>query len=261
MRPQRGRMAIAGLMLGLAVAHPPAAARSEAELRACLRANLFDATVSQDIAITQTDSGGAVKRLNGRWYWQRSDAAQRGMLKLTAPADLNGAAYLFVNDSGRETFWLYLPSVGKVRKVVGATVAQSLFGSGLSAFDLKFLFSGLVGGQFSFVGPAKVGTRSGERWRYLPPVAPDILYDKVDLVIDDAWCLPIKADLFGGVPWKTMEVDPASVSKQDGRWRAGRVLLTDLRAGNRSEIRLGIEKTGGSLPSALFDPRKFHRQP
>ncbi|WP_293374151.1 outer membrane lipoprotein-sorting protein [Nevskia sp.] len=261
MLPLRGRMVIAGLMLGLAVAHPAAAARSEAELRACLRANLFDETVSQDIAITQTDAGGAVKRLNGRWYWQRSNAVQRSMLKLTAPAELNGAAYLFINETGRETFWLYLPSVGKVRKVVGATVAQSLFGSGLSAFDLKFLFSGLIGGQFSYAGQATVGKRSGERWRYLPPSAPDILYDKVDLVIDDVWCLPIKADLYGGVPWKTLEVDPMSVSKQDGRWRAARVLLTDLRAGNRSEIRLGVEKAGSALPKALFDPRKFHRQP
>lgn len=256
-----GRMAAAGLLLGLLLGHPASAARSEAELRACLRANLFDSTVSQDIAITQTDGSGAVKRLNGRWHWQRRDGSQRAMLKLTAPAELDGAAYLFVNENGRENFWLYLPSVGKVRKVVGATVAQSLFGSGLSAFDLKFLFSGLVGGQFSAAGAGKVGGRSGERWRYLPPQAPDILYDKVDLVIDDIWCLPIKADLYGGVPWKTMEVDPASVSKLGGRWRAGRVLLTDLRAGNRSEVRLGAEQTGAALPSSLFDPRKFYRVP
>ena len=254
-------MAAAGLLVGLALSHPASAARSEADLRACLRANLFDSTVSQDIAITQTDSGGAVKRLNGRWYWQRRDGSQRAMLKLSAPAELDGAAYLFASEGGKESFWLYLPSVGKVRKVVGATVAQSLFGSGLSAFDLKFLFSGLVGGQFNYVGTDTVAGRSGERWRYRPPQAPDILYDKVDLVIDDIWCLPTKADLYGGVPWKTMEIDPASITKQGGRWRAGRVLLTDLRAGNRSEVRLGTEQTAAALPADLFDPRKFYRSP
>lgn len=263
MRAGGGRLsalAAAALSLVLLSGHAQAA-RDEAALHACLRANLFDDTVSQDIAITQTDSGGLVKRLNGRWHWQRGDAAQRGMLRLTAPVELNGAAYLFVNQGGRESFWLYLPSVGKVRKVVGATVAQSLFGSGLSAFDLKFLFSGLVGGEFRYIEPARVGSRGGERWRYRPPAAPDILYDRVDLVIDDQWCLPIRADLYGGVPWKTMEVDPASVSRQAGRWRAGRVLLSDLRAGNRSEIRLGVERTGVALPARLFDPRSFHRPP
>lgn len=259
-------MSRAGPLVSLAVlllsacAVPALAVRDEAALRACLRANLFDDTVAQDIAITQTDAGGKVKRLNGRWYWQRRDAGQRAMLKLSAPVELEGAAYLLVTEAGRESFWLYLPSVGKVRKVVGATVAQSLFGSGLSAFDLKFLFSGLGGGQFRYVGTDQRGGRSGERWRYLPPSAPDILYDKVDLVIDDLWCLPTRADLFGGVPWKTLEVDPATVSKRDGRWRAGRVLLTDLRAGNRSEIRLGPESTATSLPPGLFDPRRFHLQ-
>lgn len=248
------------VLLLCACAVPALAARDEAALRACLRANLTDDTVAQDIAITQTDAEGKVKRLNGRWYWQRRGAGQRAMLKLSAPAELAGAAYLFINEAGKENFWLYLPSVGKVRKVVGATVAQSLFGSGLSAFDLKFLFSGLGGGQFSYVGTDQRGGRSGERWRYLPPSAADILYDRVELVIDDLWCLPTRAELFGGVPWKTLEVDAATVSKHGGRWRAGRVLLTDLRASNRSEIRLGPESAADALPAGLFDPRKFHRQ-
>lgn len=261
MRSRAGRLAISGLLLGLAFAMPVRAARSETDLRACLRANLFASTISQDIAITQTETGGSVKRLAGRWHWQRDERVQRGMMKLRAPDELKGAAYLFVNEGGKESFWLYLPSIGKVRKVVGATVAQSLFGSGLSAFDLKFLFSGLTGGAFGYVGAEKVGARSAERWRYTPPIAQDILYDRVDLVIDDVWCLPLRADLYGGVPWKTMTVDPASVSKQDGRWRAGRFLLTDLRMGSHSEVRLGVEKTGDALPVALFDPRRYYRQP
>lgn len=247
---------------GVAVLVPQVqAARSEAVLRACLRANASESSLSQDIAITQTDAGGVVKRLSGTWYWRRAEPDQKAMLKLAAPPDLAGASYLFLRKNGQEAFYLYLPSVRKVRKVVGATVAQSLFGSGLSAFDLKFLFSGLSGGRFSYVGPDKVGTRSGERWRYLPPSDPNILYDRADLVIDDVWCLPLQAELFGGVPWKTLTVDPLSVSQVDGRWRAARVLMQDLREGSRSEIRLGTEQTGSALPSGLFDPGKFYRQP
>lgn len=237
------------------------AARDEAGLRACLAANAPSGSLTQDIAITQTDAGGAIKRLSGRWYWRGGAPEQQAMLKLTAPPDLAGAAYLFLRKSGREEFYLYLPSVRKVRKVVGATVAQSLFGSGLSAFDLKFLFSGLSGGQLSYIGPEKIGTRSGERWRYVPPADPNILYDRADLVVDDLWCLPVQADLYGGVPWKTLTVDPVSITRVDGRWRPGRVLMQDLRDGSRSEIRLGIERTGESLPAALFDPSRFHRQP
>lgn len=237
------------------------AARDAEALRACLQANATSGSLTQDIAITQTDANGAVKRLSGRWYWRHGDPGRQAMLKLSAPAELAGAAYLFLNRDGKEEFYLYLPSLRKVRKVVGATVAQSLFGSGLSAFDLKFLFSGLKGGQLSYVGQDKVDGRSGERWRYTPPSDPNILYDRADLVVDDVWCLPLKAELYGGVPWKTLSVDAASVTQVDGRWRAGRVLMQDLREGSRSEIRLGTEQTGKAQPAALFDPGKFYRQP
>lgn len=248
---------LCGLLLPLAAQ----AARDEAALRACLQRNAAQGSFSQDIAIVQTDAAGGIKRLSGRWHWRRGEPNQQAMLKLAAPPDLAGASYLFLKKAGREEFYLYLPSVRKVRKVVGATVAQSLFGSGLSAFDLKFLFSGLTGGQFSHVGAERVGNRSGERWRYLPPSDPNILYDRVDLVIDDVWCLPLMAELYGGVPWKTLTVDPLTVTQVDGRWRAGRVLMQDLREGSRSEIRLGIEQSGRALPAALFDPERFHRQP
>lgn len=254
---------LAALVLGAALLFGASAeaARDAQTLRACLQANATSGSLSQDIAINQTDAGGAVKRLSGRWYWRPGDPDRQAMLKLSAPAELAGAAYLFLNQGGKEAFYLYLPSVRKVRKVVGATAAQSLFGSGLSAFDLKFLFSGLKGGQLSYVGPDKVGGRSAERWRYVPPSDPNILYDRVDLVVDDLWCLPLQAELYGGVPWKALSVDTASVSQVGGRWRAGRVLMQDLREGSRSEIRLGTEQTGSPLPAALFDPGKFYRQP
>ncbi len=259
--PTSSWLAALSLIALALLAGPPAwAARDEAALRACLKANASEDSLAQDIAITQTEAGGAIKRLSGRWYWRRGEPDQQAMLKLAAPPDLAGASYLFLRRDGREEFYLYLPSVRKVRKVVGATVAQSLFGSGLSAFDLKFLFSGLSGGKFSYVGVDKVGTRTGERWRYLPPADPNILYDRADLVIDDVWCLPLKAELYGGVPWKTLTVDPLSVTQVDGRWRAGRVMMQDLREGSRSEIRLGNEETGRSLSSALFDPGRFYRQ-
>lgn len=250
-----GAAAIAAALLAAA----PVEARDEAGLRACLRANLFERSVAQDITIAQSDAAGMIRRLAGRWYWQRDGADQRGMLKLAAPADLAGAAYLLTTKDGQEAFFLYLPSVRKVRKVVGATMAQSLFGSGLSAFDLKFLFSGLVGGQLTRIGPEKVGNRRAERWRYLPPSDPNILYDRVELVIDEVWCLPLSADLYGGVPWKTLTVDTASVQKSGNRWRAGRLLLKDLREGNQAEIRLGTEQVDTALPAALFDPGQFYR--
>lgn len=252
----RVRALAVALLLGAA----PAAARDEAALRACLARNLQADAIAQDIAILQRDADGTTRRLDGRWRWQRTADGQRAVLRLSRPQELAGAAYLFIRDRGGETFWMYLPAVGRVRKVVGATVAQSLFGSGLSAFDLKFLFGGLSDGHFERLGEARVGERLVEAWRFIPKPAPDILYDRVDLLIDAEWCLPIDAKLYGGVPWKHLRADLASVSREGPRWRVARYELEDLRSGSRSEIRLGPEDSRASVPADAFDPKQFHRQ-
>ncbi|HSW13647.1 MAG TPA: outer membrane lipoprotein-sorting protein [Solimonas sp.] len=248
-----------GSMLAAAWATPAMAVRDEASLRACLAANLPQHSLAQDLVMTQTDATGAQRKLVGTWYWQRSGQQHRATLRLSAPADLAGASYLFLTGGARETFYVYLPAVRKVRQVTGATVAQSLFGSGLSAFDLKFLFSGLQGGRFSRIGTAMVKGRPAEQWRYLPPAGPDILYDRLDLSIDNAWCLPLKADLYGGVPWKTLELDPASVKQVNGRWTPGRATLTDLRERTSTLIELRTEKVDVPLAAGLFRPNQFYR--
>lgn len=253
----RSRLARLAVLL-LASAWLPAQARDEAGLRACLKANLAQPVLVQDLTVDQTDGSGSVQRLAGTWYWQRGEKSQRAVLKLSAPKDLAGAAYLMLRRNSDEDLYMYLPSIGKVRRVTGAAIAQSLFGSGLSAFDLKFLMGGLIGGSYTRLGATTYAGRSAELWRYLPPPDPQALYDRLDLTIDDQWCLPMKTDLFGGVPWKTLTLEPDSVRQVDGQWLASRATLEDLRAGTRAQITMRNERAT-SLPENLFRPDRFYR--
>lgn len=249
-----------GSVLAAAWAAPAPAARDEAALRSCLAANLPQKSLAQDITLRQVDAGGTARELVGSWYWQRNADGNQAMLRLSAPADLAGAAYLFLTKKGKEDYYVYLPAVRKVRQVTGATVAQSLFGSGLSAFDLKFLFSGLHGGRLTRIGSGFSKGRAVEQWRFLPVTQdPDILYDRMDLTIDNAWCLPLQAELFGGVPWKKLEIDPASIRKVNGRWAPGRAVLTDLRQGSTTVIQLRNDRIDEPLPAEIFRPNRFYK--
>lgn len=240
------------------VAHA-AGAHDEAGLRACLRANLERQSLVQDLTIEQTDAGGAMRRLVGRWWWTRDGSRSRGAMKLTAPPDLAGAAYLMLRDGKDQKLWMYLPAIGKPREVGGAAVAQSLFGSGLSAFDLGFLVDGLSGGTLTPLGATTWGGRSAERWRFIPRPDPNGLYDRADLTIDSEWCLPMESQLFGGVPWKTLSLDASTVRQIDGRWFAPRATLVDLRAGTRAVITLR-DVDGAAVPGERsFRPDQFYR--
>ncbi|MGH8504513.1 MAG: outer membrane lipoprotein-sorting protein [Stenotrophobium sp.] len=236
-----------------------ALARDAAALRACMAANLPGRSFEQDIELLQSGPDGAMQRLAGTWYWQRGNDRQSGMLQLSSPADLAGAAYLFISRNHQENIYMYMPAVGRVRHVVGATMAQSLFGSGLSAFDLKFLLSGLHGGKLTRVGVTTDNGRPAESWRYIPPVDPDILYDRLDMTVDDAWCLPVKVELYGGVPWKTLELDATSIHKENGRWTASRATLTDLRQQTTTKIQTRHDVIDANLPDQIFNPSQFYR--
>ncbi|HWU67497.1 MAG TPA: outer membrane lipoprotein-sorting protein [Stenotrophobium sp.] len=246
-------------LLLLAAMPGQAWARDAAALRACMAANLPSKSFKQDIELVQSGPDGTVQRLVGTWYWRRENDRQSGMLRLSSPADLAGAAYLFISRNSQENIYMYMPAVGRVRHVVGATMAQSLFGSGLSAFDLKFLLSGLHGGKLARIGTTTDNGRPAETWRYIPPADPDILYDRLDLTVDDAWCLPMKVDLYGGVPWKTLVLDATSIQKESGRWTASRATLTDLRQQTTTKIQTSHDVIDASLPDQIFNPGQFYR--
>lgn len=245
------------LCAGLACAQAP---RDEAALRACFARNVPQLSLSEDILLTKTTPDGNVRRLAGSWYWQARKDGQNGMLRLTLPKDLAGAAYLFLGAGKRQDYYLYLPTVKKVKHVTGATTAQSLFDTGLSAFDLKFLFSGLRGGRLVYLGKARGAARPSTLWRYEPPEDPDILYDRVDLTVDDAWCLATRVDLYGGVPWKILTVDATSVQKIQGRWLASVATLNDLRTRSTTRIELYKPKIDQALSPDLFHPKRFYLQ-
>ncbi|MGH8455470.1 MAG: outer membrane lipoprotein-sorting protein, partial [Stenotrophobium sp.] len=122
------------------------------------------------------------------------------------------------------------------------------------------LFTGLQGGQLTRIDSALVDGRPAEHWRYVPPTDPNILYDKLILTVDKAWCLPLKVDLFGGVPWKTLVLDPASVRQVNGRWTASRATLTDLRQGTTTQIQMSAERTDVEIPVWRFSPDEFYRR-
>lgn len=251
---------LAGVAAGSACSAAGAApAADETELRACFAKSLPQRSLSESIVITQTAADGTRRRIAGDWYWRINGDGQNGMLRLTAPKDLAGAAYLFLGSGQRQDYYLYLPSVKKVRHVTGATTAQSLFESGISAFDLKFLFSGLRGGRLQPLGAVTEASRPATRWRYQPPADPDILYDRVDLTVDDDWCLPVRAELYGGVPWKTLTIEPNSVQRVEGRWLATVLNLKDLREGSTSRIELRDPVIDADLSPDLFNPSRYYR--
>ena len=241
------------VVAGLLLAAPNAQARTEVQLKQCLAANLPSGDFTQQFKLAQSREGKTLRRLAGTWAVRREADGSRSVLKLSAPTELAGSAYLFARQGSESEAHLYLPATRKSKRVSGSSVARSLFGTGLSAFDLQFVMLGLQGGQLAALGSGTVAGQAVQRWRYTPPALPDLLYDRIELAVSTARCLPLEARFFGGTPWKTLTVSPLDVVAAGQGWRVRRARLDDLRSGETTVLDLAAPAAAASAESFRTD--------
>ena len=139
------RRSIVGLAVGIAaaIALPALAAeRSIEEIQDCVRKNLPEHTARQDISLLVRDGAGQEQTIEAELFWKRGDdGLSRVLVRVQAPFDLRGSAFLLVERKGGSDMFSYLPSLKKVRRITGRTISGSLFGSDFSYGDIERLQS------------------------------------------------------------------------------------------------------------------------
>lgn len=248
------------LLLAAAVG---AEAAPEPSAEACLAQARQAAPLRQQITLITVAAGGERRELQARWDRLQQGGLRAFRLQIDSPAALAGSRWLWREGASAPGFWVYLPGArDRPRKVGAAGLAQSLFDTGLSPFDLKFLLDGLPAATLHALAaaePSPGGRR--QRLRLTPPSGPDQLYDRVDLLLDLDRCLVLNAELFGGVPWKQLEIDERRIERRGAGWWAPAATLQDLREQSLTYIRLTEPAGSAALPASAFDPERFHRGP
>ena len=136
MRTRVAGALILAVVSGLAMGEPgPASAEA---VQACMSANVPATVRAQPVELISTDRSGGTRTLSGRIFAsQEEDTTRRrvrAVLQVDDPKDLAGAAFL-VRETGvasRDGIFLYLPSVGSVRRITGASATNSLLGTDVS---------------------------------------------------------------------------------------------------------------------------------
>ena len=126
----------------------PAFAAGDAKLQTvlqCARANIPANLNLREVALRTVDRACKSSTINARIYAMREQVADdgetrlRAMMHVDAPEFLQGAAYLVreTNDFLRDGMFVYLPSVGRVRRVTGSFTDGALMGTKFSYFEFK----------------------------------------------------------------------------------------------------------------------------
>ncbi|MFW1568148.1 hypothetical protein ACEV9J_24615, partial [Vibrio parahaemolyticus] len=87
------------------------AGSAEDKLLACMRANIPPTLRIQQFRLESVDRSNSTRVLQGRLYAKRENNQLRAMLRLTAPADINGASYLIREGDKSDEMYVYLPAL------------------------------------------------------------------------------------------------------------------------------------------------------
>jgi hypothetical protein len=227
---------------------------------ACMRANIPETVRIQTVEVRAWDRGGGERMLKGRLFGTREKDRARVMLRIEAPADLSGAAYLVRETDGGDEMHLYLPAVKKTRRITGASLDGQLWGTDLSYNDVKQIQNAFTGADVALAPEAGVHEQRPVHVLSFKPRAEDSSrYRLIRTHVDQKTCVALLVEFIdaGGVR-KTLSVKPQDVKQSGSHWYAAEAEVRDLKNGTHTRIKVTGVKSGDKLAGRYFHPQTFH---
>lgn len=230
------------------------------EITGCMRGNIPQTVRIQQVEITSWDRGGGERRMKGKLFGTREKERARVMMRIEAPADLAGAAFLVRETEKSDETFLYLPAVQKVRRIMGGQMDGQLWGTDVSYNDLKQLQNAFAGSEVTLeAAPAPYEGRPVHALSFTPRAEDGSRYTSVRTLVDRKTCVALKVDFVepSGVR-KVLTVAPADLKQSKDHWYAARAEISDLKNGTHTRVVVTGVSSGDKLAGRYFSPQSFY---
>ncbi|MDO9453959.1 MAG: outer membrane lipoprotein-sorting protein [Stagnimonas sp.] len=244
-----------GLWCVVASAH---AGPVEDKLMACMRGNIPPTLRIQEFQLTSVDRKGEKRLMQGKLFAKRENELLRAMLKLTSPADVNGAAYLIREGVGSDEMYVFLPALNRTRRIKGGAGDGPLFGTDLSYADIKQVQNAFTGSTPKIEAREKIDNRPVTVLGVVPAPAADSHYSRIKAWIDDESCVALKVEfLEGATTRKRLQAATGAITKAGNYWYVNDSTMTDLKLGTKTQLKITGVKSGEDIANRYFDSRNF----
>jgi hypothetical protein len=252
----------ASLALASAAASEPGEPEAEVDgglekVRACMQANEPESTSIQTIELTSVDASGVETSSEGRVYWQKTETGHSNvLLRFFDPPDMRSAGLLVLEKEDRTDMWMYLPEIGKIRRVNKHMAKGSLFGTDFTYDEFERLY-GMVEDQDSKRLPDQ--SLDGRPVYVIDEVHHDDTssYDRTLMYVDQETCVPIKSEFYEAEDRlrKVISTKPEHLKKAQNMNYAEQVHARDLRDETESRLEVKRIEVGKSIPKRTFGQR------
>ena len=227
---------------------------------ACMRANVPTAVRVEDIEMDATDKAGNTRNMKGKLLVGSDKGLSRARLRMSSPADLAGAGYLMreAEAGAEDQMWVYLPSVGRVRRITGSGADGSLLGTDFSYGDFKEISSAFSGSDTQLDAGGDIEGRGTWLLKMTPRAGQASRYNHIRAWVDKQTCVALKVDFdVNDQPAKELKATVAGLKQAGKYWYASEVEAHDLQTGTQTRLRVVGLTPAQSIPSGTFDPHSF----
>src|SRR5262245_38334546 len=190
---------VAGAVVAEVGAEKPPADLSAQEIQDCVQKNFPSDSMIQTMKMVMKDRMGVERLLEADMFWEKDPATQlsKVLLQFDNPPELRCAAVLVLEKSpGPNDMFMFLPELGKVRRITTSMVNGSMLGTDFSYEDFARL-QGMVGSlETERVPDEPVDGRTAFVTLAKPSEGTDSEYDRIRSAIDQKTCVPLRVEFF-----------------------------------------------------------------
>lgn len=224
------------------------------EVRDCVERNL-PKSGRQLVRLERSDPAGKMRSLEATAFW-KPDAEDhaRFLIRIEAPPDERGCAFLMLERDRGTDIWTYLPELRAVRRISPRAVSGSFFGTDFTYEDILELQQESEHARIERLPDADVDGRPVQVLSAVPAADSGSDYSRVVTLVDRETCVPLRTDLYGKAHELAKQVRVAweDVGRQGGRWRPRKIVLRDFAKGTESRLIFGRGDWQMEVPDRLF---------
>lgn len=226
----------------------------------CMQDNMPKSLRVDSVSLVVVDRSGAQRQISGALRAESKGSTRRLVWSVRAPADLAGSALLSRQDQNGTQSYLYLPSLGRLRRIDQNEREGSMFGTDISYGDAERIASTFGESAMTVLGDTTAAGRPAWKLAVTTPPGVAALFDRIDLSIDQQTCVAMQADfLHDDVAQKRWTADPAGLARSGRYWYAASGVMRNLQQNTETRVHLGTVSTDVQLPASTFDPNSFYR--
>lgn len=243
------------LVTALCLSALAAYSQNAQEIARAARDRIHADTVSTRARMIITDkAGGQTERLVDQ-YSAKVDGADAAVIIFQKPASVAGTRFLILQNPGKdEDRWIFLPALGKVRRISAGEGSGSFMGTDFSYDDISLMDRDIDLDTFALEGEESLEGRAC--WVLeARPKNPAYQYSRMLLWIDKASSVTWKVEMYDRKDslFKTLTID--KVQDIQGRLSPVQTTVRSVAAGTSTVLYVDILKYDDKIPASVFTVR------